>query len=77
MSDWTRHCPIRGFCEVYLDFGVAQVGSDNVRLEVFVLWMTWKGLRVARLNYFHFIHHTPLNSMVFLYLRNIKITSST
>jgi hypothetical protein len=41
------------------------------------LWMTMKGLGVTRLDYFYFIHHTPLNSMVFLYSRNIKTTSST
>jgi hypothetical protein len=41
------------------------------------LWMTWRGLGVARLDYFHFIHHTPLSTTVFLYLRNIKTTSLT
>jgi hypothetical protein len=77
MSGWARHCSVKGFCEVYLNFGVARVGSDNVWLEVSVLWMTWKGPGVARLDYFHFIHHAPLNSTVLLYSRNIKITSST
>jgi hypothetical protein len=37
---WTGHCPVKGFYEVYLNFGVARVGPDNVRLEVSVLWMT-------------------------------------
>jgi hypothetical protein len=37
MSD----CPVRGFCEVYLNFGGARVGPDNVRLEVSILWMIW------------------------------------
>jgi hypothetical protein len=32
MSGWTGHCLVRGLCEVYLNFGVAQVGPDNVRL---------------------------------------------
>jgi hypothetical protein len=77
MSGWIRHCPVRGFCEMYLDFGVARVGPDNIQIDVSVLWMTWKGLGVARLDYFHYIHHAPLNSTVFLYSRNIKITSST
>jgi hypothetical protein len=41
MSNWARHCPaggypVRGFFEVYLNFGVAQIGPDNVRLEVSV-----------------------------------------
>jgi hypothetical protein len=38
----------------------------------FCLWMDWKELGISRLNYFHFIRHDPLNSMVFLYSRNIK-----
>jgi hypothetical protein len=52
--------------------GQCLAGLDNVRLEISVCGWLW----VARLDYFHFIHYTPLNSMVFLYSRNIK-TSST
>jgi hypothetical protein len=73
MSGWIRHCPVKDFCEVYLNFGVARVGPDNVQLAVSVCG----GLGVARLDYFHFIHHDSLNSTVFLYSRNIKTTSST
>jgi hypothetical protein len=32
MSGCTGHCPVRGFYEVYLNFGVARVGPENVRL---------------------------------------------
>jgi hypothetical protein len=32
MSTWAEQCPVRSFCEVYLNFGVARVGPDNVRL---------------------------------------------
>jgi hypothetical protein len=32
MSAWAEQCPVRSFCEVYLNFGVARVGPDNVRL---------------------------------------------
>jgi hypothetical protein len=77
MSGWTGHCSIKSFYEVYLNFGVARVGPNNVWLEVSVLWVTWKGLRVARLDYFYFVHHAPLNSTMFLHSRNIKTTSST
>jgi hypothetical protein len=34
MSDPGRHCLVRSFYEVYLNFGVARVGPDNVQLEV-------------------------------------------
>jgi hypothetical protein len=33
MSGWTGHCPVRGFYEMYLNFGVTRVGPDNVRLD--------------------------------------------
>jgi hypothetical protein len=36
MSCWTGHCLVRVFCEVCLNFGVARVRPDNVRLEVYV-----------------------------------------
>jgi hypothetical protein len=36
MSGWIRHCPVKDFCEVYLNFGVARVGPDNVQLAVSV-----------------------------------------
>jgi hypothetical protein len=36
MFGWVGQCSVRSFCEVYLNFGVAQVGPDNVRLEVYV-----------------------------------------
>jgi hypothetical protein len=40
--------------------------------EGFYLWMDWKELGIAQLDYFHFIQHAPLNCMVFLYSRNTK-----
>jgi hypothetical protein len=40
MFGWAGHYSVRGFCELYLNFGVARVGLDNVQLEVSVLWMT-------------------------------------
>jgi hypothetical protein len=67
------HCLIMCFCEAYLNFGVTRVGPDNVRLKVSICG--WLG--VAWLDYFHFIHHAPLNSTVLLYSTNIKTTSST
>jgi hypothetical protein len=32
----------------------------------------WKSLVITQLDNFHFIQHTPLNSTMFLYSRNIK-----
>jgi hypothetical protein len=42
----------------------------------FLFWMG-NDLKFARFDNFHFIHHVSLNSMVFLYLRNIKMTCNT
>jgi hypothetical protein len=36
LSGPTRHYPIMGFCEVYLNFGVSRVGPDIVLLKVSV-----------------------------------------
>jgi hypothetical protein len=49
MSGWTGHCPVRGFYEVYLNFGVTRVGPDNVRLEVFVCGRLRKDLELLDL----------------------------
>jgi hypothetical protein len=38
----------------------------------FCLWRDWKEIVIAQLDYFYFIQHTPLNSTVLLYSRNIK-----
>jgi hypothetical protein len=52
--------------------GQCPVGPDNVWLGVSVLDGFGKDLELIDLIIFHFIQHTPLNSMLFLYSRNIK-----
>jgi hypothetical protein len=37
MSGCARQSPVRGFCGVFLDSGLTQVGSDNVGLDVSIL----------------------------------------
>jgi hypothetical protein len=64
----------RGFCEIFLNYELTRVGPDNVRLDVSVLGGLKKDLEFARLNNFYFIQHTLLNSMVFTYSGNIKLT---
>jgi hypothetical protein len=62
---------------VVFEFWSGSSRAEQCPAGGFYLWMTWKGFGVVRIDYFHFIHHAPLNSMVFLYSINIKTTSST
>jgi hypothetical protein len=67
----------QGFLWIVFEFWSGSSRAGQCPAGGFCLWMTWKGFGVARLKYFHFIHHTPLSSTVFLYSRNIKTTSLT
>jgi hypothetical protein len=67
---------VRGFCEVYLSFGVAQVGPDNVRWRF--LFVDDLGVTYSCLTRLFSLHLSrPPNSTLLLYSRNIKTTSST
>jgi hypothetical protein len=74
MSGYTGHCPIRGLCECFLNWGWSSsnvghcsAGPDNIRLEVSIL-DGWKEL----IWLFSLHPHAPLNSTIFLYSRNMK-----
>jgi hypothetical protein len=73
MSGGVGQSPGGGFCEGFFNSGLTRVGPDNVRLGIFVLDGLEKDLEFSRLNNFHSIQQSLLNSTVFLYSRIIKM----
>jgi hypothetical protein len=75
MSDWAGQRPT-GPDNFWLGLSVKKGALSSRTGQCpaggFCLWMDWKELGITQIDYFYFIQHASLNSMVFLYSRNIK-----
>jgi hypothetical protein len=74
MSDRTGQSPVGGLCRFFLNLRLARTKSEGVGqcpVGTFGLGVL-SGVRICSNLHFHFILHTPLNSMVYLNSKKYK-----